>query len=1049
MAFVPLFCQSHHSPLGVTSASELVRRARNLGYNTLGLCDEGTIAAFREFDQACRAQGIRPVFGCRLRMMGLTRSGTDFPVDFLIETEQGYRNLVRLLTVYHQKGCDQRRPLTHGQILGRIGGLVTVIPADGELGVLIRERERKATEAYLGRLVQVFGDDFLFGGTLGSGEETEVAEMIVRLADFVQVRAFAAPVIPYPDPGDAAASVFLQHPFRAPSRSYRPPAQTKDLLAMLPESEVLQRWKGPFEELAHEAGNLARRCTWRPGRIRRAFPAMDLERGFDPNSYLFDLVIGGATECYGEITESLKQRINREFEDVRANNLAPWLLLYHQISQALDDRGISRGVGRSRIVCSVLAYCLGITLVDPLQYNLKTKGLLVDGESYPTITVEIPRTGVAALLTWIRETFGEAHLAEIGRVHELRRDHMINELARWAGMTEEERRMTHREKARLRTVGAAQRLDELTESTRTRRWRAPAFLGDLATRLAPRPHGWHATGDRYALCAEPLESIAPLVQSMQKRPVTGIDEPAIDAVGLARIHFAPHRLLDILDKAMHGSKTENPQLHFHKIALDDRATFDLLGRGDTAGVPPLEGVTLRCLLKKYAPRNLLQVLRVQTEAQAQRADRRTRELSDDLPDALLAYQCAYLKANHPLAFYTAALDSTIEQGHDPSALIREIRRAGIHVHAPDINLSEWETTSQGGTIRLGLAAIKGFGRRAWENVQSVRSGGNFASLDDFCNRVDTRILNLRILRVLIASGALDGFEQPRAAMDAIIALMQKKARERKAHSDAAEGQTTLFPLDEWAERVQPDADGTPQPAEWNNWTKLQRESESMGFFLSIDPIARFRIVLEHLRPLSVDKVTRRHLGRRLSVAGLVCSAETDGPLIARQGDTLIDLEGLPVIIGGEIARTSKKCLQPGAEVLVAGRFSREDGTTWLRAEGIWRLADLEDQATKVAKLKLNLAGENSQTIKHIQSVCREYPGSTELELDGYPTPKGWAYRRLSRSAVFFCSPLYQRICRILPSEHVQLYGHGGDILLVKTNSTDQNGPTANSESTSG
>jgi len=1031
MAFVPLFCQSHHSPRGVASPADLVRRARALGYTTLGLCDEATLAGFHAFDEACRAQGIRPVFGCRLMMEGLALAGMAFPLDLLIETEQGYRNLVRLMTVYHRRGEGDRRPLRAEDLHDRVQGLFPILPPDGELLELVRLRERDKAELFLTRAGDLFGRELVYGFSLQSEELVEAAGMTLPLARFVGARAIAAPQVRYPEPGDAAAAVYLDHPYGAPSRSYRPPSDPKSLPALWGEDDLLSRWTDEYEELPHEAGALARRCTWRPGRIRRAYPTLDLERGFDPNSYLFDLVIRGATQRYGEITESLKQRVNRELEDVKANNLAPYLLLNHQIVQFLDEKGISRGVGRSRAVSSVLAYCLGISLIDPLQYKLVAKSLVSEGELFPPICIEVPRSAVPSILQWLRETFGEDHLVEIGRVIDLRRDQMINELANWASMTDEEHRLTHREKARLRSAGAAQRLDELAESTRSRRWRDPAFLGDIAARLAPRPRGWQGAGDRYALSGEPLEWMVPRLRSTQGRVVSGLEEPAIDRLGLARLLFVPHGLLDILDKAMQAAHSQNPGLNFAKIPLDDRPTYELLQRGDVSGIPPLENVTLRVMLRKHAPANLLQLLRVKTESGMVRpGEERPHELSEELPDVLLSYQCAYLKANYPLAFYAAAIDAVIESHQNPSALIRETRRAGFDVLPPDINLSQWDTTIHGHSIRLGLSAIRGFGERAWENVHAVRSGGNFTTLENFCERVNTRIVNLRILRALIASGAMDALDPNRAAMDAVIARLQKRTRERESAADPLHRQATLFELEEW--ETEPDADEpVADVREWNAWEKLQRESEALGFFLSIDPVARFRIVLEHLAPIPIERINRRHLGKDIRITGLVCAVEERSPLLGREGDRLVDLEGLAVTLPQRIAEVSQSCLEPGTEVFLTGRLNRRDGMLLFDADGIWRLCDMEDQATRVGRVRLGLAEENRRTLGMIAKLVRDYPGNTALELADYPAPRGWTYRRLARRGVFFCSPLYQGLCKILTPNAVELFGQNGEPLLAR------------------
>ncbi len=1027
MAFIPLFCQSHHSRRGVSSPESLVRRARALGYHTLGLCDEGTIGGFFEFDCACREHGIRPIFGCRLYVNGFALDEDAFPIDFLIETEQGYRNLVRMMASYHGNGAGDRRPLGPNDLRERTQGIFTVIPPEGELAQLVMMRDRVKTETFLKRVIDLFGAGMAMGV---SADDIEQTDLIRRLAKFMNVRAVTATPVRYPEPGDAAAELFLCNPKQAPGRSYQPPKDMKGLQALWGENDVLARWTGEAEDPAHEAGNIARRCTWRPGRIRRAFPTMDLERGFDPNSYLFDLVIRGATQRYGEITEELKQRINREFEDIRPNNLAPYLLLCHQIAQALDERGISRGVGRGRLVASVTAYCLGISRLDPLQYNLMNKSLVSEGELFPPINVEVPHEGAGPLLAWLRETYGDSHLCEIGRVHETRRDQMINDLAEWAGMTEDEKRLAHKEKSRLRSAGAAQRLGELAENSRSRRWRDPQFIGDLAARLAPRPKSWQGTGDRYALSGEPLECIVPRVRSSQDRPVSGIEEEAIDQLGLARITFVPHGLLDILDQAMKSARAQNPSLDFRLIPLDDKATYELLSRGDTSGIPPLESVTLRCLLRKQAPGNLLQLLRIKTEASKGKEGEKPRELSDELPDVLLSYQCAYLKANYPLAFYAAAIGAVIDQHGNPSALVREARRQGFEVHPPDLNLSEWGSTIHAGIIRLGLATVKNFGQRAWENVLSVRSGGNFTSLANFCERVDTRIINLRILRSLVTSGAMDCFEQNRATMDTMVAKLQKQSREKE--HEAQNGQATLFDLDEWHEEDKPEPAEKTMVEEWNPWERLQRESEALGFYLSVDPIYRFKIALNHLRPVHIEQLKPKHISKSLRVVGLVGCLQQESPLLKEPGDLLMDLEGLPVLVPRHLALVSDYCLLPATEVLMTGKLTRDGGHLIFNAEGIWRLPDIEDQATKVGTVELGLTGENRSTLKLLISLLKEYPGNTKVELTGYTERQGWTYGRLSRMKVFFCSPLFQGLCKILPPDCIKLFGAGGEPLLIKS-----------------
>jgi len=224
MTFVPLFCESHYSPHGVSSCADLARRARALGYGTLGLCDEGTFAGYREFDEECRDHGIRPVFGCRLRLDGLVARDEKFPIDFVIETEQGYRNLVRLMPMaragHGGPGAPRRQTLK-----GRTTGLRVVIPPDGELSELIRRQDRAATEKFLKTAIDTFRRSLVIGLPL-SRRDPPSDSMLGRLAAFTGAPAPLAPRIQFAQPADSPAYVHLSNPDGPPPAEAGSPPRT-------------------------------------------------------------------------------------------------------------------------------------------------------------------------------------------------------------------------------------------------------------------------------------------------------------------------------------------------------------------------------------------------------------------------------------------------------------------------------------------------------------------------------------------------------------------------------------------------------------------------------------------------------------------------------------------------------------------------------------------------------------------------------------------------------------------------------------------------------
>ena len=145
---------------------------------------------------------------------------------------------------------------------------------------------------------------------------------------------------------------------------------------------------------------------------------------------------------------------------------------------------------------------------------------------------------------------------------------------------------------------------------------------------------------------------------------------------------------------------------------------------------------------------------------------------------------------------------------------------------------------------------------------------------------------------------------------------------------------------------------------------------------------------------------------------------------------LLDLEGLPVLLHQHLAEMSAYCLEPATEI-------------WSSAACCAATVIFLCKPTALAPGRsgrsgyqgggdpLHLNGENRQTLKLLLELVRQFPGSTGLKLAGYPGRHGWTYNRLSRMGVFFCSPLYQGLCKILPLEAIELFGHGGEALLVK------------------
>jgi DNA polymerase-3 subunit alpha len=217
--------------------------------------------------------------------------------------------------------------------------------------------------------------------------------------------------------------------------------------------------------------------------------------------------------------------------------------------------------------------------------------------------------------------------------------------------------------------------------------------------------------------------------------------------------------------------------------------------------------------------------------------------------ALVAYQTAYLKTHYPVEFMAALLTTETSKPENVVKYISECREMGIRVAPPDVQVSGAQFTPQitpeGEAIRFGLAAVKNVGGNAIESIMKARSevGGRFKSFWEFCEKVDLRVMNSRVIQSLIKAGALDSLGSRASLMKAVDKAME---RAQKTQKDAAQGQTGLFGLFDEGPKAGREMDELPRVADWEEGERLANEKEVLGFFVSGHPLDKYAEKLRNL-----------------------------------------------------------------------------------------------------------------------------------------------------------------------------------------------------------
>jgi DNA polymerase III subunit alpha len=355
--------------------------------------------------------------------------------------------------------------------------------------------------------------------------------------------------------------------------------------------------------------------------------------------------------------------------------------------------------------------------------------------------------------------------------------------------------------------------------------------------------------------------------------------------------------------------------------------------------------------------------------------------------ALLAYHTAYLKTHHPVDFMAALLTSVTGSTDDVVKYINECREMGIAVEPPDINVSDANFTPHGPAIRFGLAAVKNVGGNAIESIVAGRKklGRNFKSFYEFCEEVDLRLLNKRVLESLIKSGAMDGFGRRAQLMQALDAAIEQA---QKAQRDAESGQHGLFGVfaDETAQQA---SDALPNTPDWDEHTRLAAEKEILGFFITGHPMEKYKEKLADLNALSTEDIAGMKKStakdENITTAGLISGLRVAK---SRRGElwaqaALEDMSGkVELLIFPEAYRKLAEKVKLEVPVLIRGGVRIEEGAApKITANEIIALDEARVPLPKALRIRIPLGSASDRTVDELYALFNERKGDAKVLFD--------------------------------------------------------------------
>ncbi len=347
--------------------------------------------------------------------------------------------------------------------------------------------------------------------------------------------------------------------------------------------------------------------------------------------------------------------------------------------------------------------------------------------------------------------------------------------------------------------------------------------------------------------------------------------------------------------------------------------------------------------------------------------------------ALIAYQTAYLKTHFPVEFIASLLTSEMHSIDGVVKFSAECRNHNIPLLPPDINTSDVEFTVDGSQIRFGLVAVKNVGESAIESIVECRKEKPFESLFDFCERVDLKKVNKRVIESLIKCGAFDATgarrSQMMAALESALDYGQRVQRERN------DPQMGLFDFNDDQPSI--NAPALPEIGEWDEKQFLAFEKESLGFYLTGHPLTRFEEILDKYTNADAISIKELSDGGVVRIGGMVQSSKI---IPTKKGDmmafvTIEDMHGaVEAIVFARLFAQIRDLLVVDSPLLIQGKIQKDEKSVKILADEVIPIAKAEESWTASVHLNLEISRTDRSTLTDLHTILERYPGSCKAFL---------------------------------------------------------------------
>lgn len=1139
------FCHLHlHTQYSLldamTQMPPLIGRVSSLGMKAVAVTDHGNMFGAVEFYKEAKKKDIKAILGVEAYVVPddhreKTPRQRYTHLVLLATNADGYRSLCRLISASYLHGFYRRPRIDYNLLREYNKGLIALSAClRGPLNdQLVNDRDDKAKDEAL-RLLDIFRPEDPL-------RPTETARFFVELQDHgiaLQhkcngglrdlARTLGIPMVitndshyTCPDdykPHDVLLCIGQGKNFYDPNREsvYNPEFYVKS-----PE-EMYKLFPNDHEALRNTM-HIAERVnfSWKFNQYRFPIytrPGEPPEVKVDYNEEMKRLSREGLEKRFEFLTRSWRRRKHFNDEQVEARKqeycdrlevelecivkmgFAGYFLIVQDFINWAKDQDIPVGPGRGSAAGSLVAYCMRITDIDPMEYDLLFQRFLnPERISMPDVDVDFCMRRREEVIKYVHRRYGgDSKVCQIVTFGKMLARGVIKDVGRAMELPYAE---VDRLSKMVPEVLGIKLKDAIEQESRFKEMADQnskvSELLEYAQKLegVARHTSMHAAG--VVICDVDLDDVVPLYRIGDEGVTTQFDMKGSESIGLIKFDFLGLKTLDQIQYACQMVnqklrkkglvKSKEDEFNISEIPIDvgfedARKTYELLQAGDTVGVFQLESSGMQELVIKLKPstiediialvalyrpgplqsgmvddfvdrkhgrkevvypfpqlesllKNTYGVIVYQEQVMmlasalanyslgeadllrramgkkdaAEMAKQKNRFLqgceenkldlkkAEDLFDLVakfaeygfnkshsaaygyLAYQTAYLKANYRAEFFASLLSIESDSTDKVFQYISDARDAGLEVVAPDINRADKYFSVDDEKIVYGLVALKGVGEGAVEVIlearQKLKKG--FKNLSHFCEEVDLKKVNKKVIENLIKAGAFDNMGDTRNAMFSALELVCEAGT--AAQKEKISSQFSLF-----GAGARPSFK-IPPLNEWPQSDKLTYEKEALGFYLTGHPMGRYQEELKRYTSGTLHELAGMPDERPVSVAGTIVSRKV---INTKKGDRMAFLTVEDMVGSVEVLvfpRTYQACVELIGEdqdqpLLIKGKLDNKGEAPKVLAESIELLSTVRAANTRKVILRLNLDKLTEPLLREVDKTMRKHPGPVPVEM---------------------------------------------------------------------